>query len=222
MSEKALFTWSGGKDSALALYHIQQSRNFEIIALLTTITSDFDRVSMHGFRTILLEQQAKAMNYKLEEVLITKNCTNQEYETQMKNALEKYKSQGINNVIFGDIYLDDVRKYREDNLKKIDMTGVFPLWKLDTEILANDFIKLGFKAIITCVDSTMLDGGFVGREFDERFLEELPENVDPCGENGEFHTFVYDGPIFDNKISIQRGDVVVKEGRFYFCDLLPK
>jgi uncharacterized protein (TIGR00290 family) len=222
MSEKAIFTWSGGKDSALALYHNQQSGDFEIIALLTTITSDFDRVSMHGYRTLLLEQQAKAMDYNLEKVLITKKCTNQEYETQMKNTLEKYRTQGIYKVIFGDIFLEDVRKYREDNLKKLDMTGVFPLWKKDTKILAKEFIKLGFRAVVTCVDSSMLDGSFVGHEFDKTLLDELPENVDPCGENGEFHTFVYDGPIFDEGISVKKGDVVVKEGRFHFCDLIPK
>ena len=221
MSEKALFTWSGGKDSALALYYIQRSNLYEIDTLLTTITSDFDRVSMHGFRTTLLEQQAKMMGIKLENILIPKNCSNDDYENIMAKILEKYHSQGFSKVIFGDIFLEDVRKYRERQLSKLDMLGLFPLWKTNTRALANEFIRLGFKAIITCVDSLMLDGAFVGHEFNNDFLTELPNSIDPCGENGEFHTFVYDGPIFNERISIKKGEIVVKEGRFYFCDLIP-
>jgi uncharacterized protein (TIGR00290 family) len=176
---------------------------------------------MHGYRSILLEQQANEIGYPLEKILISKDCTNQEYETQMKKTLEKYKPQEINKVVFGDIFLEDVRKFREDNLKKLDMVGIFPLWNKDTHSVAREFIKLGFKAIMTCVDSTQLDGSFVGREFDSKFLDDLPDNVDPCGENGEFHTFVYDGPVFDEGISVKKGEVVVKEERFYFCDLIP-
>jgi uncharacterized protein (TIGR00290 family) len=221
MKEKVLFAWSGGKDSALAFYYFQQSQNYNIQALLTTITKDFDRVSMHGFRTRLLEKQAKEIDFVLEKVSIPKDCSNQMYENIMEHTLIKYKTNGIDKVIFGDIFFEDVRKYRELQLSRLDMIGIFPLWNKNTKKLAEEFIKLGFKAIITCVDSTLLDGGFVGREFDVNLLNELPENVDPCGENGEFHTFVYDGPIFDEGISVKRGEVVVKEGRFYFCDLIP-
>jgi uncharacterized protein (TIGR00290 family) len=219
--EKAIFNWSGGKDSALALYYIQKSNTYDISELLTTINSDFDRVSMHGFRTALLEVQAKELGYELQKVLIPKDCSNEDYEKIMGKTVNEYKSQDVNKVIFGDIFLEDVRKYREKQFSRLDMIGIFPLWKVNTRNLADEFIKLGFKAIITCVDSTLLEGSFVGREFDVNFLEELPKSVDPCGENGEFHTFVYDGPIFKNKISVQQGDVVVKKGRFYFCDLIP-
>jgi uncharacterized protein (TIGR00290 family) len=222
MKEKALFTWSGGKDSALALYYIQMEQLYEIEALLTTVTSDYDRVSMHGFRTTLLKQQANMMGYKPEKILIPKDCTNDDYESIMTKILERYHSQGLSKVIFGDIFLEDVRKYREKQLSRLDMIGIFPLWKVNTRNLADEFIKLGFKAIITCVDSTLLDGSFVGHEFDENFLEELPKNVDPCGENGEFHTFVYDGPIFNEAITLYKGEIIIREKRFYYCDLLPE
>ena len=220
MAEKALFTWSGGKDSALALYHVQQQGDFEITALLTTITGDYNRVSMHGFRTELLEQQVASLDYELDMVRIPKDCTKKTYEKLMQDTLEKYKTKGVQKVIFGDIFLEDVRKYRENNLKKIGMEGIFPLWLLDTKELANEFIDLSFKAVITCVDSEMLAGGFVGRVYDKKFLAELPDCVDPCGEHGEFHTFVYDGPGFDHSIDFVKGEVVLREERYYFVDLM--
>jgi len=221
MVEEILFTWSGGKDSAIALHELQKTKKYRISALLTTITSDYDRISMHGVRRILLEQQADSLGYHLEKVYISKNSSDEEYARKMREALEKYQSMGISSVAFGDIFLEDVRKYREEKLSTIGMKAMFPLWKKDTTRLAHWFIKIGFKAVVGCIDSTMLDKAFVGREFNEQFLSELPLTVDPCGENGEFHTFVYDGPIFRNRILHTRGEVALRDNRFYYCDLIP-
>jgi uncharacterized protein (TIGR00290 family) len=219
MAEKILMTWSGGKDSAMALYEIQKKSNFEIGSLLTTISEDYRRISMHGIREELLDMQVKALGYDLEKILISKNCPNEEYDSKMHHTLQRYYSKGTKKVVFGDIFLHDVRKYREQNLAKIGMEGIFPLWGMETNNLAHEFIDLGFKATVTCVDSTMLDGAFVGRMFDEKFLDELPSKVDPCGENGEFHTFVWDGPIFSKPISFELGDIVLRDSRFFYCDL---
>ena len=221
MNEKVLFSWSGGKDSAMALYELQRARSYEISALLTVITEDYDRISMHGVRRVLLERQADSLGYPLEEIFISKNASNEEYESKMRDVLVKYRETGVSSVVFGDVLLEDVRRYREDNLAKVGMRGIFPLWKRDTTELANTFINLGFKAIITCVDSKVLGKRFVGRVYDKQFLRELPPHVDPCGENGEFHSFVYDGPIFRRKISFVIGDIVLRDNRFYFCDLIP-
>ncbi len=221
INERFLFSWSGGKDSAMALYELQRTYNYEISALLTTVTEGYDRISMHGVRRILLEQQAKSLGFPLEKVYITKNASNDEYETKLRGKLIDYKSQGILSVVFGDIFLEDLRKYREDNLSKIGMKGIFPIWKRDTTELAHIFIDLGFKAVITCVDSNVLDKRFVGRIYDKQFLRELPSNIDPCGENGEFHSFVYDGLIFRERIAFTIGDIVLRDNRFYFCDLIP-
>jgi uncharacterized protein (TIGR00290 family) len=219
--KKTLMAWSGGKDSALALYEIQKKREFEITALLTTVTEDYDRISMHGVRRILLEKQAKSLGYPLEIVNIPKKCDNRKYQARMKASLERYIEKGVSCVVFGDIYLEDVRKYRERNLSKVGMQGVFPLWKRNTRKLARNFIDLGFKAVVTCVDSKVLNKKFCGMKFNNGFLLELPSGVDPCGENGEFHTFVHDGSIFKKKIRFRKGKVVLRDNRFYFCDLLP-
>ena len=221
MAEKALFSWSGGKDSAIALYEIQKSKSYEILALLTTITEDYDRVSMHGLRRILLEQQAKSLGISLEKVFITKDASNEEYESKMKEALLRYKNAGVHSVVFGDIFLQDIRKYREENLSKIEMNGVFPIWRRNTTALAHTFIDLGFKAITICVDSNVLDKRFAARDFDKQFLSQLPPTVDPCGENGEFHSFVYDGPSFRENILFKKGEIVLRDNRFYYCDLIP-
>lgn len=218
---KVLLAWSGGKDSTMALYELQMAHNHEILALLTTITEDYDRISMHGVRRILLEQQADSLGLPLEKVFISKNTSNKEYESKMGEVLTRYLKADISSVVFGDIFLEDVREYREGNLAKVGMRGIFPIWKRKTTELAHTFIDLGFRAIITCVDSTVLDKSFVGRIYDEQFLRELPSNVDPCGENGEFHSFVYDGPIFRERISFTIGDIVLRDNRFYFCDLIP-
>ena len=219
--EKILLSWSGGKDSNLALYEIKKTQSYEISALLTTLTKDYDRISMHGVQRILLEQQADSLGFPLEKVFISKNTPNEEYEAKMREVLTKFQADGVNSVVFGDVFLEGVKKYREGNLSKIGMKGIFPLWKKDSFDLANTFIDLGFKAIITCVDSKMLDKEFVGRVFDKQFLSELPSNVDPSGENGEFHSFVYDGPMFQEKISFTIGHIVLRNNRFYFCDLKP-
>jgi len=157
----------------------------------------------------------------LEKMYLSRNSSNEEYEEKMRDKLIQYRSQGVFSVVFGDISLEDLRKYREDNLARVGMKGVFPLWKRDTNELAHTFIDLGFKAVITCVDSDVLERRFVGRAFDEQFLSELPAAVDPCGENGEFHSFAYDGPIFRERIAHRKGKVVLRDNRFYYCDLIP-
>lgn len=221
MPQKVLFTWSGGKDSAMALYELQKNPGYEVIALLTTVTGEYDRISMHGVRRELLERQAASCGIPLEIVTISKNAPNEEYEKNMTAALKKHRDAGISLVAFGDIFLEDLRKYREENLRKIGMEALFPLWKRDTSALAESFIDAGFRAVITAVDSTALDGSFCGREYDRHFLSDLPPEVDPCGENGEFHSFVYDGPIFRGPVACITGDIVFRDNRFYFCDLLP-
>jgi len=218
---KVLFSWSGGKDSSLALYEIQKSGKYEITSLITTVTSEYDRVSMHGLRTSLLEEQGSSLNVPLEKVFISKNASNEEYGSSFNKVLLNYKESGIRDVVFGDLYLEDIKKYREALLEKIDMECVFPIWKRDTRKLAHEFINLGFKAITICVDSNVLGKEFVGREFDEQFLNDLPASIDPCGENGEFHTFTYHGPIFKKPIDLRMGEIVLRNERFYYCDILP-
>ena len=219
--EKSLLSWSGGKDSALALIRIKNDDNYRFVAILTSFTEDYNRISMHGIRQVLLEKQAESLGLPLEMVYIPKNSSNEEYESKMKTVLNKFKSDGVTSVVFGDVYLEDVRKYREKNLSRIGMKAVFPLWGSDTFSLATEFIGLGFKAIITCIDSKFLDKKFVGREFDKAFLSELPKEVDPCGEKGEFHSFVYAGPIFEKVIHFRKGRIVRRNNRFFFCDLVP-
>jgi uncharacterized protein (TIGR00290 family) len=219
MPNKILFSWSSGKDSALALHSIKNSKDFEIAALLTTVTADYDRISMHGVRRELLEKQAESIGIPLEKIFISKKSSNEEYEGKMLDLLLRYKNDGTSAVAFGDIFLEDVKKYREENLTRIGMKGIFPLWKQSSYVLAKRFIELGFRAIITCVDSKQLDGKYCGREFDELLLSELPKTVDPCGENGEFHTFVYEGPVFTKNISFIKGEIVLRDEQFFFCDL---
>jgi uncharacterized protein (TIGR00290 family) len=221
MIEKILLCWSGGKDSAFALHELQKANRFEVAALITTVTEGYDRISMHGVRRTLLEQQAASLGIPLEKVVISQQATNEEYGTKMQALLESYLLQGITKVAFGDLFLEDLRKYREKNLAKIGMSGVFPIWKRDTTAMAREFISLGFRTVICCVDAEALDGKFVGRNFDAEFLAELPKAVDPCGENGEFHSFVYDGPIFKNQIPFEKGEIVLRDKRFYYCDLIP-
>ncbi len=220
LAEKVLFNWSGGKDSAMALYELKRSNGCEVAGLLTTITEDYDRISMHGVRRDLLEKQADILCLPLEKVFISKHSSNGEYESKMRAVLEKYKEAGVTSVAFGDIFLEELRRYREDNLANLGMKGIFPLWEKDSFELAHAFIDEGFRAIITCVDSQVLNESFVGREFDRKFLCDLPPTVDPCGENGEFHSFVYDGPIFNKRIAFTRGDIVLRDNRFYYFDIL--
>ena len=219
MNEKVLFSWSTGKDSALAFYQMQKSKNYRISALLTTVTKGYGRISMHGVREELLTKQADSLGVKLYKVFISKNKSGQEYEEKMRDALLELKSKGIGFVGFGDIYLEDLKKYRQDRLSEVGMKAIFPLWKKNTAQLANRVIDSGFKAIVTCVDSKYLGREFAGRNFDKKFLANLPKEVDPCGENGEFHSFVYDGPIFKKPILYKKGEVILREKRFYYCDL---
>jgi uncharacterized protein (TIGR00290 family) len=218
--EKVLFTWSGGKDSALALYELQQSQEYKVVALLTTVTEGYDRISMHGVRRTLLQHQALSLGLPLEEVIISQQASNEEYESQMQQVLARYVIAGVQCVAFGDIYLQDLKAYREQNLARIGMKAVFPLWKRDTRELMRTFIDLGFKAVTVCVDTEALDGRFAGRELDDQFLRELPATVDPCGENGEYHSFVYDGPNFRRRVAWVKGEIVLRENRFCYCDLV--
>ena len=221
MKTRVIVCWSGGKDSALALYEIQKAGSYEITALLTTLTEEYDRVSMHGVRRELIECQARLIGLPLERVYIPKDSSNGDYEARMAQMLSNYRREGVETAVFGDVFLADVRRYREENLSKAGMKAVFPLWGRDTSELAGIFVGEGFKGVVTCVDSQFLDRRYVGRFFDKRFLAQLPQGVDPCGENGEFHSFVYDGPIFRGRVPFRRGKIVLREKRFYYCDLLP-
>ena len=216
--EKVLFSWSGGKDSTMALHEILSSRRYEVAALLTTVTEDYDRISMHGIRRVLLEQQAESIGIPLEKVLISRQAANEEYETKTMQTLTKYKKSGVASVVFGDIFLEDLKDYREKNLAKLEMKGIFPIWKRDTSELMRAFIALGYKAVTVCVDTQTLDGRFVGRMIDRQFMDDFPKTADVCGENGEYHSFVYDGPIFKRAVSYRLGEKVLRENRFYYCD----
>jgi uncharacterized protein (TIGR00290 family) len=219
MRERVLVSWSGGKDSALALYDIAGSR--DVAALLTTVTEDYDRVSMHGVRTELLRRQAAALGHPLETVLIPPGCCDDDYERCMRAALERHQSTGVTGVVCGDLFLEDIRRYREERLFSMGLKGIFPLWLVDTRLLAQRFLELGFRAVLCCVDTQALDASFAGRAYDFELLADLPPGVDPCGENGEFHTFVWDGPGFASPISWRIGELVVRDNRFAFRDLLP-
>ncbi len=210
MKKKAIFNWSSGKDSAFALYKISQNDEFEISTLLTSVNSVFQRVSIHGIRVELLQKQAENLNLPLHIVEFSESPTMEEYEAAMQKTLEKLRANGNTISIFGDIFLEDLRKYREEKLKTMQFEGVFPLWKIPTDVLISDFLTLGFKTIVVCVNEKFLDKSFVGRIIDEDFINDLPENVDVCGENGEFHTFCFDGPIFKNPIEFEIGEIVHK------------
>jgi uncharacterized protein (TIGR00290 family) len=217
--EPILFCWSGGKDSAMALHTLLQQKQFEVVALLTTVTEGYDRIAMHGVRRELLRRQSDALRLPLQEVFIPPQCVNPVYEARMEEALRLFYDQGVRRVAFGDIFLEDLREYREKNLARLGMTAIFPIWKRDTRELIRYLHEQRFRAIAACVDSKVLDASFAGRELDESFFRDLPPDADPCGENGEFHTFVFDGPIFQFPIAVRTGEVVNRDG-FVFCDLL--
>lgn len=221
MSEPILFCWSGGKDSAIALHTLLQRADIHIAALLTTVTETYERISMHGVRRELLQRQAQSIGLPLHEVRIPPRCVNPVYEARMEQALRIYLEKGVRKVAFGDIFLEDLRAYREKNLARIGMTALFPIWKRDTRELIRSFHANKFRAITVCVDPNILAPSFAGRELDESFFRYLPPNADPCGENGEFHTFVFDGPIFKSPIPVRTGEVVHRDG-FVFCDLLSR
>lgn len=232
LKQKALFNWSGGKDSSLCLYHALRDERFDIQYLLTTVNGKNKRVSMHGVSEVLLDEQAKSIGLPLRKIHLPEFPGMQEYETIISKELEEAKKRKINISIFGDIFLEDLREYREMQLAKKGFKAEFPLWKRDTKEIVKEFIDLGFKTIIVSVDSRYLDKSFAGRIYDESFLNDLPANVDPCGENGEFHSFAFDGPIFKNPIQFQKGEIVYKEYKsqsndspkenigFWHCDLI--
>lgn len=221
-AKPVLIAWSGGKDSALALREILGDARYRVAALLTTVTAEYDRISMHGVRRTLLRRQTESFGLPLEEVLISPGASNHEYETNMGAALAALRTRisGLDTVVFGDLFLGEIRAYRERMLARIGMRGLFPLWLRDTRALAHDFVRVGYRAVLVCVDSAQLPGAFAGREFDADLLSDLPPGVDPCGENGEFHTFVYAGPGLREPVSHERGPVVVRDGRFVYCDLM--
>ena len=220
MREPILFCWSGRKDSAMALHTLLRLPDVRIVALLTTVTETYDRISMHGVRRELLVQQAQSIGLPLHEVRIPPQCVNPIYEARMEEALRIYYAEGVRTVAFGDIFLQDLRAYREKNLARIGMSALFPIWKRDTRELIHSFQAARFRAIAACIDPKVLDRSFAGRELDDSFFRDLPAGVDPCGENGEFHTFVFDGPIFHNPIPIRSGKIVERDS-FIYCDLLP-
>jgi uncharacterized protein (TIGR00290 family) len=219
--ERVVLSWSGGKDSAMTAYHLIASQKYEIAALLTTVTKEFDRISMHGVRRELLEMQALALDVPLHVVLIPKDCSNDIYEGQMSEAFRHFKSHGITKIAFGDLFLADVKEYRDTRLARDGMTGLYPIWLRDTAELVRTFIGLGFKAKISCVDTHAIDAAFAGREIDDQLLRDLPPSADPCGERGEYHSFVYSGPIFRRVIACRSGETSMRLSRFNYCDILP-
>lgn len=216
-------SWSGGKDSSLALHTLRSSGEFHVVALLTSVTSGYDRISIHGVRRELLLQQARSLGLPLITVMLEPASSNDAYEAAFHCALHELtiRFPDVQHIAFGDLYLTDVRDYRERLLAGTRFTGVYPVWGEPTKALAERFVHLGFEATLVCVDNTQLDGSFAGRSFDRSLLADLPATADPCGENGEFHTFVSAGPIFTTPVAVTRGEVVVRDGRFTYCDLTP-
>jgi uncharacterized protein (TIGR00290 family) len=211
MKEKIIFNWSGGKDSAFCLYKMLQTQQYDIMCLLTSISEQYQRISMHGVRVDLLDTQAESIGLPLIKMQIPEMPTMEMYEKVMTTTLTDLKTKGATASAFGDIFLDDLRKYRETKLSELNLKGVFPLWKISTDKLIREFIDLGFKTITTCVNEKYLDKSFAGRIIDNDFLRDLPDNIDPCGENGEFHTFVFDGPIFNKPIPFDKGEIVYRK-----------
>lgn len=242
MIHKSFFNWSGGKDSSLALYYALSGGKYSIEKLLTNVNSQHRRVSMHGVREKLLELQADALGIPLQKLILPDQPSMGEYEEQMLQTMRQLQEEKFTHSLFGDIFLEDLKAYREAQLAEVNMQAVFPLWKRNTANLIHEFIELGFKTIVVCVKSDLLDQSFAGRIIDNDFLKDLPDDVDPCGENGEFHTFVFDGPIFKRPVSYQVGKKIFREYKapenergkrftsnppapstigFWFCDLLP-
>ena len=223
MTEPVALSWSGGKDSALALQQLRASGTHDVVALLTSVTREYDRVSIHGVRRALLEAQAAALGLPLIEVWLEPKSSDAAYQRAFLDALEVVAERhpAVKHIAFGDLYLRDVRDYRDRLLASTAYRGLYPLWERPTRALAESFVADGFEATLVCVDETQIDARFAGRRFDHTLLAELPTSADPCGENGEFHTFVHDGPIFARPIPIERGEIVRREGRFTYCDLLP-
>ena len=219
--KRTLLAWSSGKDSCWCLHRLRHTKEYQVVALLTSFNSEADRVAMHAVRRSLVRQQAEAAGLPLWEVELPWPCTNEQYESAMSLACDRAVQSGIECVAFGDLFLRDIRAYREKQLQGTGLQPIFPLWNLPTGALAEEMIAAGLRAKITCVDSKQLAPEFAGREFDERFLKDLPRPVDRCGENGEFHSFVYAGPMFSRGIQVETGEVILRDG-FVFCDLVRK
>ena len=239
---KAYLNWSSGKDSAMALYYANSQNEYKVEKLLTTINKDVGRVTMHGVRKELLLEQAEKIGLPIEISELSAETSMEDYNLKMKEATDSLIADGFSHSVFGDIFLEDLKKYREEQLNSAGLKAVFPLWKKNTKELISEFIDLGFKAVVVCTNSKYLEDSFCGRIIDNDFVEELPENVDACGENGEFHTFVFDGPIFDSPVEFEIGEKVKKsykpaekgddncfqddaeswDTEFCFCDLMPK
>lgn len=222
MSIPVVLSWSGGKDASMALAALQDDPRLDVVRLLTTINTTYRRIVMHGVREEILDLQAAAIGLPLDKVWLSETPSNEEYEMQMAAAMQDYRAQGIRHVAFGDIFLEDLKEYRNARLAEAGMEGVYPLWKRDTEELAGSFIARGFRARLCCVDGEKLPERFAGREFDRALLDDLPDDVDPCGENGEFHTCVSAGPIFREPLALATGERVTRMERFHYCDLLPQ
>jgi uncharacterized protein (TIGR00290 family) len=221
--EPVVLSWSGGKDSSLALAALRADPRYEVVALQTSITRGYDRVSIHGVRRALVEAQAAAAGLPLIEVTLEQQSSNDAYEAAFKESLARVRAQypEVQRIAFGDLFLTDVREYRERLVAAAGFSTLFPLWGRDTRALAQEFVAAGFRAHLVCVDTTQLSADFAGREFDAALIADLPSSVDPCGERGEFHTFVSEGPIFTEVVGVTRGESVLRDNRFMFCDLLP-
>jgi uncharacterized protein (TIGR00290 family) len=213
--KRVLLSWSSGKDSAWALHLLRQSTDYEVVGLLTTVNSEFDRVAMHGTRRSVLEAQARAAKLPLWSIPLPWPCPNEAYEQQMRAACLRAVNEGVNAIAFGDLFLQDIRIYRETQMRPTGLEPLFPLWGLPTSALARDMIAGGLRAKLTCVDTDQLSQTFVGRDFDTALLEDLPPGIDPCGENGEFHTSVYAGPMFAAPLRLEPGEIVVRNGFAY-------
>jgi uncharacterized protein (TIGR00290 family) len=221
MKKKTLLSWSSGKDSAWALHILRQQPDIDVVGLFCTINQEVERVVMHAVRIELIYRQSQNVGLPIRLIPIPRPCSDSEYGTIMKNFVEQAKQQGIECFAFGDLFLKDVRMYREANLAASGITPIFPLWGMPTEKLSKEMVNSGLRAIITCVDPMHLSADFAGQEYGESFLERIPANVDPCGENGEFHSFAYDGPMFKKPVNITIGETVSRDG-FIFTDLLPE
>jgi uncharacterized protein (TIGR00290 family) len=220
MKARTILSWSSGKDSAWALHALRQMPDIEVVGLLTTVNEAADRVAMHAVRSELLRAQAAAVGLPLHAVGIPWPCSNTQYETAMAAAIARAKADQVTVMAFGDLFLEDIRSYRIDKLAGTGIEPIFPIWGIPTDRLAREMIAGGLRARLSCVDPKQLEARFVGREFDAALLAELPSSVDPCGERGEFHTFAYDGPMFQSPVEIRNGEVVLRDG-FAFADLLP-
>jgi len=223
--------WSGGKDSTLALHAVLQAGTYEVVGLLTTVNEVYGRISMHGIREALLEQQAAALGLPLHKIYVPEQVNMEAYDAIMHRHLKVLVVEGVTHAIFGDLFLEDLKAYREKRLAELNLRGVFPLWQQDTTELAQEFVAKGFRAVTVCVNEKHLDHSFVGREMDAAFFASLPPNIDPCGENGEYHSFVYDGPLFAHAIPLEKGEVVRRtlgddndlyDTSFWYADFLPR